>query len=258
MPGVTVESHQEGRRGDRPHAALPHLPDFRRTRRAPSRLADVVGVDSRARTPRSASSAATTRSARRWRRRCSRPCRRWRSTSRWTQSSPTSPPVAVRRPQRQAGVLTRADLQHLAHGRAAAGGASVQQSAQATARCVAPTWLPGTARVDGGGGPPRGIHDGQEPDPARGRHDARLPDVDLRPGGGRRPQGLRLLAPATRRARRSRRASPRSRAATTASRSPRASPRRRRSSPGRTPATAWSAGPRRLRRHLPHVRPGLS
>ena len=41
----------------------------------------------------------------------------------------------------------------------------------------------------------RAIHVGQEPDPATGRdHHADLPDVDLRPGGGRRPQGLRLLA----------------------------------------------------------------
>ena len=41
----------------------------------------------------------------------------------------------------------------------------------------------------------RAIHVGQEPDPATGAVDrADLPDLDLRPGGGRRPQGLRLLA----------------------------------------------------------------
>ncbi len=41
----------------------------------------------------------------------------------------------------------------------------------------------------------RAIHAGQEPDSATGvGDDPDLPDVDLRPGGGRRPQGLRLRA----------------------------------------------------------------
>ena len=41
----------------------------------------------------------------------------------------------------------------------------------------------------------RAIHDGQEPDPATGAIDhADLPDLDVRAGGGRRAQGLRLLA----------------------------------------------------------------
>ena len=42
----------------------------------------------------------------------------------------------------------------------------------------------------------RAIHDGAGAGPGDGRgHDADLPDLDIRAGGGRRPQGLRLRAP---------------------------------------------------------------
>ena len=88
---------------------------------------------------------------------------------------------------------------------------------------------------------PRGP--GARPGDRRG-HDADLPDLHVRAGGGRRPQGLRLLARREPDAHaRSRPASRRSRAPSTASRSRPGSARRRRSCTWSTRASASSPSP---------------
>ena len=110
---------------------------------------------------------------------------------------------------------------------------------------------------------PHGLRDPRDPRRPGARpgdrrdHHADLPDLDVRAGGGRRAQGLRLRARRrTRRGTALQVASPASRTRSTGSRSAPGSARRRRSCTSSTRASA-SSDRRRLRRRLPDVVAGL-
>ena len=112
----------EGRRGDRPDAALLDLAAAGGARRAGRVARGRRRLAARARAPRPRVQEPRCAPGGRCRRRCSRRSPQWTSATRSTRSSPTSPAARTRSSWRAAGrpaaILTRSDLlEYLAHRR---------------------------------------------------------------------------------------------------------------------------------------------